>query len=123
MPVIRPGIHTMPRERRLSIAGIREEWMLLSTYRLTVVGGVAPRARAVSISPVWASTSARKRFSASPLVFIALAIIMLPTGMSEVMAVSITPAHVMMAVTAPAPTAIAHVDTFRAPGMFRARRA
>ena len=39
------------------------------------------------------------------------------------MAVSITPAQVMMAVTNPAPAAIEYVDTLRAPGMFFARLA
>src|ERR1039458_1943776 len=53
----------------------------------------------------------------------ALAMIMLPTGISEVMAVSITPAQVMTAVTNPAPAAIEYVDTLRAPGMFLARLA
>ena len=69
-------------------------------------GGVAPNASAVSISPVWDRTSERKRLSARPLVFIAFAMIMLPTGISEVIAVSMTPAQVMIAVTRTAPTAM-----------------
>ena len=54
----------------------------------------------------------------------ALAMIMLPTGMSAVMAVSMTPAQVMMAVTrAGTGGNRKYVETLRAPGMFLARRA
>ena len=48
---------------------------------------------------------------------------MLPTGISDVMAVSITRSAVMIAITDPAPQAIAQVDTANAPGIFFARRA
>src|ERR1700743_3727259 len=88
-----------------------------------VSAGGAPSARGGFISPACAKTSERKRFNTSPLVFMALAMIMLATGISVVMAVSITPAQVMMGVTSPAPAAIEQIDTLRAPGIFLARRA
>ena len=55
--------------------------------------------------------------------FIALAISMLPTGTSDVIAVSITPSTVIREITKPAPQAIAQADTRNALGMPLARRA
>src|ERR1017187_9763842 len=63
------------------------------------------------------------RFKASPLVFIALAISILPTGTRDVMALSMTPSQVIIAITDTAPEAIAHVETVNAPGMPFARLA
>jgi len=120
MPAINPGILTMPSERNESMAGIRLASKDSCTYSATLCRGSAPSARAVSISPMCAGTSERNRFSARPLVFIAFAISMLPTGISVVIAVSMTPS-VMMAMTNPAPHVMATVDTRSDPGTPLAR--
>src|SRR4051812_28534464 len=70
---------------------------------------------------MWARTSERNRFMARLFAFIAFAMSMLPIGTRDVMAVSITPSAVMIAIVEPAPAAIAHVDTAKAPGNFFAR--
>ncbi len=56
--------------------------------------------------PTFASSSARKRSSVSEFEFMALAINMLPTGMSEAMRGSIAPSHVIRAITKPEPPAM-----------------
>src|SRR5579872_5388525 len=106
MPAIKPGIQTSPRDRRLFNAGIKLAENDRCTSDDTLISGVAPRARADSISPICDSTSERNRSKASALVFMELAITMLPTGTMEVMAPSMTPAHVIKAITEPEPTRI-----------------
>src|SRR4029077_187055 len=106
-----------------SIAGIRLASNELCRYGAKLDLPSAPNASAVSISPTCARTSERNRFRARPFVFIALAISMLPTGTSVVIGVSITPSHVISAITDPAPQAMEYVETRKASGIPLARRA
>src|SRR5579872_6417045 len=123
MPAISPGIQTRPSERRLFSAGIRLAENDFCTSLETLTSGDAPSASADSISPICDSNSERIRSSASALVFMALAITMLPTGTIEVIAPSITPAHVITAITEPEPQRIDQNETSKEPGIFLARRA
>ena len=90
MPAISPGIQTMPSERSESIAGIR----LASNEpgrrarRSSCVR--AQRQRGLDLADVRQHIRA-EAVSASPLVFIAFAISMLPTGTRVVIVVSMTP--------------------------------
>src|SRR6185437_11342653 len=123
IPAIRPGIQTRPKERRLLSAGIKLAEKDFSTSLETLISGAAPSASADSISPICDSTSERKRSSASALVFIALAMIMLPIGTVEVIAPSITPAHVITAMTDPDPSKMDQNETAKLPGIVFVRRA
>src|SRR5450432_4123438 len=122
MPAIIPGIHTNPNDFSISRRGSRLAYTALRTYGATVTVGSAPSARPASIWPTWAMTSARKRSEAWAQAFIALAMIMLPTGTSIAMFVRSVPLAIITAITVPEPAAMAQKEINSDPLTSRERR-